>query len=307
MDRSVKGLGKALEGNTAAKPAEIGLVAAVAFGTVTIGWSIVGDDPFARQAVVWVANVLMLAVIWMGLRLRGQGWRHFGLDLRVGGLGGLVRRLLLAVAVLVAALVAFVAGSVLMTPFVKGAPAADMSGYSYLQGNLPMFLLALAAVYVVSSFGEEAIYRGFLMTRLAELGGGKAAGWTLAVVVSAVAGGSAAMRQAPCLPSRTSRPGRAAAGCGRRCWTLQPESLAAPEGGCVLHDYPGLCSQRPRLGRLRLQSPGLSWALQPTPSPRLDCGCELQERRVPFLPASRLPTSIRSFAVLHVAIPFHVR
>jgi membrane protease YdiL (CAAX protease family) len=30
-----------------------------------------------------------------------------------------------------------------------------------------MLLLALAMVYPVSSFGEEVIYRGFLMTRLA--------------------------------------------------------------------------------------------------------------------------------------------
>ena len=45
-----------------------------------------------------------------------------------------------------------------------------MSSYEYLQGNLPMLLLSLAGVYIVSSFGEEVLYRGFLINRLAEIG-----------------------------------------------------------------------------------------------------------------------------------------
>ena len=61
-----------------------------------------------------------------------------------------------------------------------------MSGYEYLQGNLPMLLLALAGVYVVSSFGEEVIYRGFLMTRIAEMGKGGKAAWRIAVIISAI-------------------------------------------------------------------------------------------------------------------------
>ena len=39
----------------------------------------VGDNPVARQGVVWLANVAMLVIVYLGLRLRGQTWAHFGL------------------------------------------------------------------------------------------------------------------------------------------------------------------------------------------------------------------------------------
>ena len=78
---------------------------------------------------------------------------------------------------LVVALAAFVAGSVLAMNVAAAPETADMSGYDYLRGNLPMLLLALAAVYIVSSFGEEVVYRGFLVNRLAEMGKGGKAAW----------------------------------------------------------------------------------------------------------------------------------
>jgi membrane protein YdbS with pleckstrin-like domain len=55
---------------------QILLVFLVAFLIVVAGWRLVGADPFARQAVVWVANVGMLVTIWIGLRVRGQTWEH---------------------------------------------------------------------------------------------------------------------------------------------------------------------------------------------------------------------------------------
>jgi hypothetical protein len=100
-----------------------------------------------------------------------------------------MRTILQAMVVLVISLAAFIAGSVLMARWAPTGAAADMSGYSYLQGNLPMLILALAAVYVVSSFGEEVVYRGFLMNRVAEITGGRPAAWATAVAVSSIAFG----------------------------------------------------------------------------------------------------------------------
>jgi hypothetical protein len=189
MSSPAETIGRALNESAPARIAEIGLVGLVAFVTVAGGWKLVGESAFARQAVVWIANVLMLVMISIGLRLRGQTWAHFGL--RVGTARGraMVRAVLQAVAVLVVALLAFVAGSVLMTRWAPEPAAADMSGYGYLQGNLPMLLLALAAVYIVSSFGEEAVYRGFLMNRVAEIIGGGAMARTIAVLFSSIAFG----------------------------------------------------------------------------------------------------------------------
>jgi small-conductance mechanosensitive channel len=137
--------------------AEIVFVFLLAFAVVAVGWRLVGDALFARQAVVWVANVLMLAAIWIGLRLRGQTWEHFGLSFHFGGRRAAVHTVLQSLVILVVALVAFVAGSVLALNVAAAPESADMSGYDYLRGNLPMLLLALTAVYVASSFGEEVI------------------------------------------------------------------------------------------------------------------------------------------------------
>jgi membrane protease YdiL (CAAX protease family) len=62
---------------------------------------------------------------------------------------------------------------------------ADMSGYDFLSESLATFILVLVGVYIVSSFGEEIIYRGFLINRIAELGGEQTA-WKMAVVISSV-------------------------------------------------------------------------------------------------------------------------
>jgi membrane protease YdiL (CAAX protease family) len=184
-------LGHLLRTNRAAHLADLVVVFAVALAAIAIALPLVGDHPLARQAVVWVANVLMLAVVWLGLRLRGQSWEHLGLSFRFNGWRTAIRTVLKSFVVFGAAVAAFIVGSVLMANIIGTPEAADMSGYDYLRGNVPMLILALAAVYVVSSLGEEILYRGFLITRLAELGsGGK---WALrsAVVVSAIVFGLA--------------------------------------------------------------------------------------------------------------------
>lgn len=178
-------MGRTLDESTIAKVAEVALVAVVAFVTTAGGWALVGDDAFARQAVVWIANVLMLLLIWLGLHVRGETWAHLGLS-RPRGARALLRTVLQALAVLAVSLVAFAAGGALMSRWGPGsATSADMSGYAYLQGNFPMLVLALAGVYVVSSFGEEVIYRGFLMNRFVEMRGNGRPAWTQAVLVSA--------------------------------------------------------------------------------------------------------------------------
>lgn len=176
---------------SAASLFDILLVFAVAFVVVFVGWRWVGEDTFARQAVVWVANVGMLVTIWIRLRARGESWEHLGLRRRGGGRRALVRAVLQSIVVLVVALVAFVAGSMVSANVAAAPESADMSGYEYLRGNLPMLLLALAAVYVVSSFGEEVVYRGFLMTRVAAMARSTRMAWGVAAVVSAVVFGVA--------------------------------------------------------------------------------------------------------------------
>lgn len=181
------GFGRAL---LRSKPAQVGEIVAlfvVALAVIVLA----GESPVASQGVAWVANVLMLVMVWLGLRLRGQGWAHFGLSF-----GGASRRIVgravvRSLVVFIAAVAAFLVGAVVMANVVGIPEGADMSGYNYLSGNLPMLILALVGVYIVSSFGEEVVYRAFLINRIAELGGGGKTAWRVAVLISAVVFGFA--------------------------------------------------------------------------------------------------------------------
>ncbi|MBD3290052.1 CPBP family intramembrane metalloprotease [candidate division KSB1 bacterium] len=160
-------LRRMLLNNRIAQILEILVVFLAALIIIRIAQPFVGDNPVLRQSIVWIANVIMLFLVWLGLKLRGQRWTHFGLSLKYLNL----KSFLLSILVFVAALVGFLVGSIVIVNIVGIPENADMSGYNYLQGNLPMLIAALVAVFIVSSFGEEVIYRGFLITRISEMGG----------------------------------------------------------------------------------------------------------------------------------------
>lgn len=165
---------------------EFAVISLVVFVVIAAGFRIVGDSALGGQLVLWIANVLMLVTIWIGLRLRGQTWAQIGLNFRRFDRPTLLHAVMHSMGVFALALLGFGLGAFVMG-MIMGAPeASDMSSYQYLQGNLPMLLLALAGVYVVSSFGEEVIYRGFLMTRIAEMGGDKRWTWFIAAIISAI-------------------------------------------------------------------------------------------------------------------------
>lgn len=165
---------------------ELVLVFLVAFVLIKV---FVRDDPdhlLYNQAVVWIVNIMMLLMVWLGLRIRGEGWDAFGLVFRRTGLKGALRFFLLSLVVFLLAITGFAVGSILMANIVGIPEGADMGGYSYLKDNIGMLLLTLTGVYVVSSFGEEVIYRAFLITRITELGLNEKTGKIVAVVLSAI-------------------------------------------------------------------------------------------------------------------------
>ena len=144
------------------------------------------DNMLAGQGIVAAAILVMVALIWAGLRLRGQDFGHIGLAF--GGLSvrGFVRAASVSVVVFVVAIGAFVAAAIVMATIIGHPESADMSDYDYLRGNLPALILSLASVYITASFGEEVIYRGFLITRLREMRATARPAWASAVSISAV-------------------------------------------------------------------------------------------------------------------------
>lgn len=65
-------------------------------------------------------------------------------------------------------------------------PAALPDGVGEIAGDLPTALLYLLIVWTFAAFGEEIAYRGYLLRRAAELGGGGPAAWWIGVIVVAV-------------------------------------------------------------------------------------------------------------------------
>jgi membrane protease YdiL (CAAX protease family) len=166
---------------------DIGIVFAPAVIALIALRSIDSPNPLVSMGVIWLANVIMLGLVWVSTRRRGQSYRSIGLNFGRVGLGTIFRTILSSLAIAVFAIAAFVAGSMVMPGGAEGADAADMTRYNYLQGNLPMLLVTLAGVYVVSSFGEEVIYRGFLITRLEQAFGSDSSGSAIFALLSSSA------------------------------------------------------------------------------------------------------------------------
>ncbi len=149
--------------------AEIVGVLVVGASTIIVGVAMFGDGTIASIGSVWAANLLMLAAVNWGLRSRGQGWSHLGLNLAPPSIRSIMITVLKSIPVFVVAVIAFAAGAIVMAILFGRPDTADMSEYDYLKGNLAMTLVALGSVYIVSAFAEEVIYRGFLITRVNEL------------------------------------------------------------------------------------------------------------------------------------------
>ena len=71
-------IGKQLHTNRLLKIGEILLVFIPAFAFIRLMNPLVGENLILKQAVVWIANILMLIIVWVGLKLRGESWNNFG-------------------------------------------------------------------------------------------------------------------------------------------------------------------------------------------------------------------------------------
>lgn len=186
------GLGAALPGSLPFKVFEIAVVFSPVL-IVILGFRILNlREPLLMIAGVWVAYIFMLAAIWLSIYLRGETGKSIGLSFDLPTLNDALWTVLKSIGILVFAVLGFALGSIVMANNVGIPEAADMSKYNYLKGNLPLLLLSLAGVYFVSSFGEEVVFRGFLITRLESMLGGKTRGAIIgSLVLSSVVFGFA--------------------------------------------------------------------------------------------------------------------
>ena len=134
------------------------------------------------QGLIWPSKTpLLLALGWISLRIRGLGWKDIGWaryrtwkrTLLVGIGAGL----------LINAFELFVVGP-LLTHFT--GKAANLEDFRPLVGNWKLLLLVLAGNWTLAAFGEEMVYRGYLLNRLADIGRRTRPAFIAALVVSSV-------------------------------------------------------------------------------------------------------------------------
>lgn len=188
---SVGKLGRTLRTNRVAQAAEILVIGLAGLATIIVANSLAADRLFVRHAIIAVGNLLMMLLIWLGLRLRGQSCREFGVTFAVPRFRQVVVAVAQSLAVLAAAVFAVVVAAIVMANIVGIPEGADLSGHNYLRGNPAILVVSLLAVYLNASFGEEWIYRGFLMNRIAGFGAGSRSAWVIAVLLSSLAFGIA--------------------------------------------------------------------------------------------------------------------
>jgi membrane protease YdiL (CAAX protease family) len=128
----------------------------------------------------------MLIIVWTGLKLRGESLKDFGLTFKSISWSAGLKGFLLSLLVFVLALAGFIIGSIVMANITGIPGTADTSSYDYLKDNVGMLLLTLGGVYIVASFGEEVIYRAFLINRISELGHGTKKATIIAVILSSI-------------------------------------------------------------------------------------------------------------------------
>jgi membrane protease YdiL (CAAX protease family) len=118
---------------------------------------------------------------WISLRLRGQRWRDLGFRIPANWPALLLVGLLAGMGM--EALELFVTQPVLTKMLGQGP---DLSDLNSLVGNTKMLILFLLLVWVLAALGEEIVWRGYLMNRVAEALGGSKGGWIVSLVFVSV-------------------------------------------------------------------------------------------------------------------------
>lgn len=118
---------------------------------------------------------------WIMLRLRGYRWSSVGLKRP----DSWIRTIILAIcaAVFLQLLSEFVTEP-LITAFTH--KPTDLSDFKPLVGNLKLTLIMLLIVWTLAAFGEELVYRGYMLTRSADIGNRTHPAWVISLLFVSV-------------------------------------------------------------------------------------------------------------------------
>lgn len=128
--------------------------------------------------VIKISKTLyLLALGWISLRVRGLRWKDVGLTLYRNW--GRTIAIGIACGAGIEALELFVTQPLLVR-LTHHWP--DLSDFRDLRGNLKLLPVALLLTWTLAAFGEEMVYRGYLMNRVADFFGRSRNAWVLSLL-----------------------------------------------------------------------------------------------------------------------------
>jgi uncharacterized protein len=148
-------------------------------------------DIYHWHHVIWFSKTLyLLALGWISLRVRGMGWKDIGLQLYRGWWRTIAIGVLCGLGI--EALELFVTQPLLVR-LTHHWP--DLSDFQGLRWNFKLLPLALLLTWTLAAFGEEMVFRGYLMNRVADLFRGWRGKWIISLVLVSVIFGFAHVYQ----------------------------------------------------------------------------------------------------------------
>lgn len=158
------------------------------------GSNLLAACEFAIVAAIFVADVrhhiffnktpYLFVLAWISLRLRGLRWKDIGLA-RLRAWGPMLAAGVVA-GIGMELLELFVTQPLLVRIIGK---MPDLTPFLALRGNSKLLLLGLLFSWTLAAFGEETVYRGYLMNRVAGLANNSRTAWLVSLVlVSALFG-----------------------------------------------------------------------------------------------------------------------
>ncbi|MEO1135580.1 MAG: type II CAAX endopeptidase family protein [Pseudomonadota bacterium] len=160
---------------------KISLVRAIAEITIVVAafymslvWLSTAISPYASP--FGMLGGVVAALLFIGLR--GERFSEFGF--RPVGLR--------ATAIIVITLIALAfAIFIVLEPHLESLfGPVDLSIFNPLEGDTSLYLWMLAASWIGAAFGEEVVYRGFIMTRIAQVFSLSMSGWIIAIFMQAL-------------------------------------------------------------------------------------------------------------------------
>lgn len=136
--------------------------------------------------------IVLLLLASMSLWMRGRSWAELGLRRPSAPGRAVAAGVLWALVVLLAVRFAIEPFAVWLT-----GTSVDLSALQSIRGNPGVLAMWMIQAWTLAAFGEEMVFRGYLMRRLADLVGHTRAGWAAALVAGSACFGLAHRYQGP--------------------------------------------------------------------------------------------------------------